>query len=108
MGALANATILRKDPDFASWVETAIAYTARVVITEPANTANHNVRLRLARDAAVTPGVILPIMISAVATDPAIATLGATCALVGEQNVIDKVGAAWTSVSQLLFPEVVG
>lgn len=108
MGALANAVLLRKDPDFASWVETAIAYTARNVIIEPTSTPNHNVRLQLARDAAVTPSMILPIMLTAVATDPAIATLGSTTTAIGEQNVLDKVAADWTVIAQLIYPNVVG
>lgn len=105
MGALTNATVLRKDPDFASWVETAIAYTARIVIAEAPTVNDHAVRLRLARDAAVSPTMVLPLMVSTVATDPDVATKGPTPAQVGEQTVLDKVGAAWTTIAKLLFPE---
>jgi hypothetical protein len=104
MGALANATALRHDETFREWVETAIAYQARQVITEAANTPDHAIRLKLAQDTAVTPNIVLPLMLTAVATDPQVAVKGATADLVTEQTVIDKVASVWTTVAQLTFP----
>ena len=104
MGALANATVLRKDAEFRSWVETAIAYQARLALTESAATADHAIRERLARDAAVTPGIVLELMVTGVATDPAVANKGATAQLVTEAVVIDAVGALWTPIAKLTYP----
>lgn len=104
MGALANATALRHEQTFIEWVETAIAYQARVVIGEAANVPDHAIRLTLARVAAVTPNMVLSLMVTAVATDPTVATKGPTAVDVTEQTVIDKVAASWTVVAQLTFP----
>ena len=104
MGALANATVLRHDQTFNEWVETAIAYQARQVITEAANTPDHAIRMRLAQDTAVQPSMILTLMVTALATDPAVAVKGDTAELVTEQTVIDKVAAVWTTVAKLTYP----
>ena len=104
MGALANASALRHDPTFTEWVETAAAYQARLVITEDADTPDHDIRLRLARDAAVTPGVAAGLLVTIVATDPEVATKGETADAVGEALIIAKVAGAWTVLSHLIYP----
>ena len=108
MGALANAAALRRDEEFRSWVETAIAYQARVVIGEAASVASHNVRLAMARDAAVSATQFLDVFVTGVATDPAAAAKGGTAALVTEQTVLDLVAGLWTPIAQLRYPGVVG
>lgn len=105
MGALANAAALRKDVIFNDWIETACAYVARLVLLEADSVADHQMRMRLAREVAVRPNMISPIVLTAVATDPDVASKGATAAIVGEQLVIDKVQAVWTTVSKLYYPD---
>lgn len=105
MGALANAAALRKDATFNDWIETACAYVARLVLLEADTVSDHQTRARLAREVAVRPTMIAPIVLTAVATDPDVATKGATAALVGEQLVIDKVTAVWTTVAKLYYPD---
>lgn len=107
MGALANAAALRVEPVFKDWVETACAYVARLVLMEATTTTDHAFRVRLAREVAVTPSMISPIVMTAVATDPEVATKGSTAAVIGEQMVIDKVQAVWTTIAKLYFPNEV-
>jgi hypothetical protein len=106
MGALANAVVLRNDPVFKDWIETAIAYQARVIITTEAVTApKHTIRLRLAKDAATSPQMILGLMITAVATDPSVASKGTTMgAQITEGDIISGVEAAWTVIAELTYP----
>ena len=110
MGALANATALRMDQTFKSWVETGIAYQARLVITnENAQTPDYNYRIKLARDAATTPATILDMMVTVVATNPALATKGSTVGpatnQVGESDILQAIQDAWTTVAKLVYPE---
>lgn len=106
MGALENATALRKDETFRDWIETGIAYQSRLVISEPSSTPDHAVRLELAVQAAVSPKMILDLMVTAVATNPAVASKGITVGPDGvtEQDILDNIAAVWTVVAQLTFP----
>lgn len=105
MGALANATALRQDETFREWIETGIAYQSRLVISEAASTPDHNVRLQLATQTAVSPKMILDLMVTAVATNPAVANKGITVGpdAVTEQDILDNISAVWTIVAQLTF-----
>src|SRR6476469_9324202 len=107
MGALANATSLRHDTDFIGWVESAIVYQSRLVLTgdtaAPGGTtaAQLAVRLKLAKSTAVSPRQILDLCVCAIACDPDVANLGGTAAIVGEALVLSKMAAIWTTVAQL-------
>lgn len=105
MGALANATALRQDPTFRQWIETGIAYQSRLVISEPTSTPNHDIRLQLASQTAVSPKMILDLMVTAVATNPAVAVKGVTVGptAVTEQDILDNIEAVWTVIAQLTF-----
>jgi hypothetical protein len=105
MGALANATVLRKDTVFIDWIETAIAYEARVILTsESSSTPDYDVRRRLATDAAVSPKMILDIMVTAVATDPALASKGTVVGTqITESDILDGVQGAWTVIAKLTY-----
>jgi hypothetical protein len=104
MGALANAVALRADPVWREWLITAAAYQARLVLLESADTPQHPIRERLARDVATTPQMIADMLVTIVSTDPEVATKGGTPALVGEAMVLDKLEEVWTAVARLYYP----
>jgi hypothetical protein len=105
MGQLANAAALMQDPEWREWLVASAAYQARVVVTEDPATPDHAVRYRLAQDAIVSPSMLADRLVSVVSTDPDIAALGGTPALVGETLPIQKTAAVWTALAKLLYPE---
>lgn len=104
MGALANAATLLQDPIFRAWMTAAGAYQARQVISEDPATANHAVRLKLANDAVVTPGIVTDRLVTIIGTDPTIAAMGNSTATLDETTVLNKVAAAWTTIAQMMYP----
>lgn len=103
MGALANAAILRQDPTFRAWVETAAVYVARGVLMSDsaAPDADKPVRLALAREVAVQPQSVVPLMVTAIACDPDVATTYTTATASLEPIIIQKVQDIWTMVARL-------
>jgi hypothetical protein len=103
MGALSNAVTLRADPVWRDWLITAGAYQARVVLSEATTVADHDVRMKLARDVAFTPASIIDLLVTVISTDPEVAVKGATPELVTEATVLAKVAANWTAIAKLLY-----
>lgn len=101
MGALDNASKLGKDATFRDWVTAAGCYVARNVAGESVDTPAHEARLGLAKAILNNPEVFVNRLVWVIASDPDVATKGATASLVGEQTVIDKVTASWTALSTL-------
>jgi hypothetical protein len=101
MGALANAAVLVKDPTFMDQCMAAAAYQARQVILEPDTTQDHASRLALATSVVADPLTFRTRFSVYIGTDPEVAAKGNTAALVGEQTILDKVAAIWTTVSKL-------
>jgi hypothetical protein len=101
MGAVANAAILIEDPEFQGWCMAAAAYQARQVILEDPATPGHAERLSLATSVVNAPETYQRRFTVYVATDPQVATKGSTAAAVGEQTVLDKVEAIWTTVATI-------
>lgn len=104
MGALANAVALSEDATFRKWCVAAGAYQARLVILEPSTTPKHAVRHRLAVDVLVSPQILGDRLVAVVGTDPDVASKGGTTEAVGEALVLQKVGEAWTTLAELLYP----
>lgn len=104
MGALANAVVLLRDPDFRDWCLAAGAYQARVVITELGTVPDHDIRLRLAVDVLSCPEVVVDKLVTAIATDPDVAGKGSTTAAVGEALALSKTAAVWTTLAKIGYP----
>lgn len=104
MGALANAAALTTDPTFISWCTAAAAYQARQVILEADTVTDHSVRLHLAQNVITFPGLIGNAMTLVIGTDPAVASAGATAALVGEATVLSKAAEVWTAMAKIMYP----
>lgn len=98
-----NAVALRKDPEWKEWVLVAAAYQARVVILEPADTPNHEIRMKMAREVAFTPESIFGVLLTVVSTDPAVCSKGSTAAQVTQQTLLGKVEEVWTPLANLLY-----
>lgn len=103
MGALANAAILVKDATFMDQCMAAAAYQARQVILEPDTTKDHASRLALATSVVADPLTFRTRFSVYIGTDPEVAVKGNTAALVGEQMILDKAAAIWTTVAKLSF-----
>lgn len=101
MGALDNASKLIKDATFLDQCMAAAAYQARLVVLEADTVPDHPVRLALATSVVSDPTNYRTRFAVYIATDPAVASKGATAALVTEQTILDKTAEIWTMVSKL-------
>lgn len=101
MGALANAAVLVKDPTFLDQCMAAAAYQARQVILEADTTPDHATRLALATTVSSDPLTFRTRFAVYLGTDPEVAAKGNTAAAVGEQMILDKTAAIWTTVAKL-------
>jgi hypothetical protein len=101
MGAVANAATLIKDPIFLDWCMAAAAYQARQVLLEDPLIEDHQLRKDLAVNVANDPLNFRTRFTVYIATDPTVAVKGNTAALVGEQTVLDKIAAIWTTVAKM-------
>ena len=104
MGALANAVTLLRDDNFRRFITAACAYQARQVILEDPGTGDHAVRLSLAEKVMTNPNYIVDKAVAAVATDPAVATLGTTVGDTGsisEATILGEVANTWTALAKL-------
>jgi len=100
---LANATVLMRDADFRLWCLAASAYQARIVLTEPINTPDHDVRMRLAKDVINNPEVIVDKVVNIIATDPQIATLGQNVTAIGQAAMLSKIAEIWTPLAEVSY-----
>lgn len=101
MGALANAAVLIKDATFLDQCMAAAAYQARQVVLEDPATPDHQARLDLALTVIASPETFRTRFTIYLATDPTVSVKGATAALVGEQTILDKTAAIWTTVAKI-------
>jgi hypothetical protein len=101
MGALANAAVLIKDATFLDQCMAAAAYQARQVILENNATPDHDARLALATSVSADPLTFRTRFAVYLGTDPEVAAKGTTAAAVGEQMILDKTAAIWTTVAKL-------
>ena len=102
--ALSNAVTLMKDSEFRDWCVAAGAFQARAVVTEPLNTADHAVRLRLASDVLQNPYVLADRLVTVMATDTAIAEAGDNVNALDQTVFLNKVAQVWTPLAKLLYP----
>lgn len=101
MGTLDNASRLGTNLTFRNWVMASMMYNARIVVLESVAVTNHTERLVMAKTILSSSSTYLERFVWVVCADPTVAVLGATPELVGEQNVIDKIAVAWTTVALL-------
>lgn len=104
MGAVANAVQLMGDYTFKQYCQAVAVYTARNVVSEPTNTANHSVRLSLALKVLDNPEYLTSRLVAVLATTPEIAGLGTTIGDnqdISEGVIIQAAASAWTSLAQL-------
>ena len=78
------------------------AYQARIVVTEPASTTDHDIRLQLAQNVLTSPNIVVDRLVTIVGTDPDVASKGNTPELVGEALVLSKVADVWTTLAKMM------
>lgn len=99
---LPNAAALLTDALFRAWATAVCVYTARVVVEEDPATADHDKRMALAQIVLGSPGYGVDIMLSLLATTPAICGLGATPVASWQNVMISTAAAYWTPLAKLL------
>ena len=102
---LPNAVVLMHSQEFHDWCMAAGVYQARLVISEGGTVTNHAIRLKMAQDVIVTPALIANQLVSLIATDPSVNSLGSDVTTIGQAVILQKVADVWTDLAKLLYPQ---
>jgi hypothetical protein len=100
---LPNAVSLMRSTEFRDWIMAASVYQARLVFLEPSSTADHDVRMKMARDVISSPNILVERLTAIIAADPDVCSIGDTPQAVGQPVILQKVSDVWTPVAKYLY-----
>lgn len=103
---LPNATALMHDATWRDYLKTASVFVATEVYGEADTVADHETRLKMARDVMFHTDLLADQLVALVSVQIDVCSLGNSASAIPQETIIAKVRGFWTKIAKERYPNL--